>query len=39
MEPKLIGGNRIYDNRGSLRFSNELDFKKYKEILHCAQLQ
>ena len=32
MEPKLISGNRFYDNRGSLRFSNELDFKDIKRF-------
>ena len=32
MDPKLINGNRIYDNRGSLRFSNELEFKKIKRF-------
>ena len=32
MIPKLINGNRIYDNRGSLRFSNELDLKNIKRF-------
>ena len=32
MEPKLINGNRIFDNRGSLRFSNEMSFKKIKRF-------
>ena len=32
MEPKLINGNRIYDKRGSLRFSNELNFKNIKRF-------
>ena len=32
MKPKLINGNRIYDNRGSLRFSNELNFKNIKRF-------
>jgi|TARA_B110000037_G_C17014792_1_gene462797 dTDP-4-dehydrorhamnose 3,5-epimerase-like enzyme len=32
MNPKLINGNRIYDNRGSLRFSNELDLKNIKRF-------
>tara|TARA_B100001057_G_scaffold489612_1_gene576215 strand:- start:29 stop:466 length:438 start_codon:yes stop_codon:yes gene_type:complete len=32
MEPKLISGSRIYDNRGSLRFSNDLEFKKIKRF-------
>lgn len=32
MEPKLINGNRLYDNRGSLRFSNELTFKGIKRF-------
>lgn len=32
MEPKLVIGNRVYDNRGSLRFSNDLDFKKIKRF-------
>ena len=37
MEPKLVIGNRVYDNRGSLRFSNDLDFKN-KKILYGTQL-
>lgn len=32
MEPKLVNGNRIYDNRGSLRFSNDLNFKNIKRF-------
>lgn len=32
MEPRLVIGNRIYDNRGSLRFSNDLEFKKIKRF-------
>ena len=32
MEPKLVIGNKIYDNRGSLRFSNDLNFKKIKRF-------
>ena len=32
MDPKLINGNRLYDNRGSLRFSNDLEFKKIKRF-------
>ena len=32
MEPKLINGSRLYDNRGSLRFSNELPFKGIKRF-------
>jgi dTDP-4-dehydrorhamnose 3,5-epimerase-like enzyme len=32
MNPKLINGNRIFDNRGSLRFSNELNFKNIKRF-------
>ena len=32
MEPKLISGRRIYDNRGSLRFSNDLKFKGIKRF-------
>ena len=32
MKPKLINGNRIYDNRGSLRFSNKLNFKNIKRF-------
>ena len=33
MEPKLIKGNRIFDNRGSLRFSNELSLKVLKDFI------
>lgn len=32
MKPKLINGNRIYDNRGSVRFNNELNFKNIKRF-------
>ena len=32
MEPKLVLGNRIYDNRGSVRFSNELNFLNIKRF-------
>ncbi len=32
MKPKLIKGNRIFDNRGSLRFSNDLNFKNIKRF-------
>ena len=32
MNPKLITGNRIFDNRGSLRFSNDLSFKNIKRF-------
>lgn len=32
MSPKLISGNRIFDNRGSLRFSNDLSFKNIKRF-------
>jgi len=32
MVPKLISGRRIYDNRGSLRFSNDLKFKGIKRF-------
>ncbi len=32
MKPKLIKGDRIYDNRGSLRFSNNLGFKNIKRF-------
>ena len=32
MIPKLIKGDRLYDNRGSLRFSNNLNFKKIKRF-------
>ena len=32
MIPKIIKGNRIFDNRGSLRFSNDLSFKTIKRF-------
>lgn len=32
MIPKLIKGNRVYDNRGSVSFSNDLNFKKIKRF-------
>ena len=32
MEPKIIKGNRIFDNRGSLIFNNNLDFKEIKRF-------
>lgn len=32
MEPKLINGNRIFDNRGSVRFNNDLNFKNIKRF-------
>ena len=32
MNPKLINGNRIFGNRGSLRFSNDLSFKNIKRF-------
>tara|TARA_B100000963_G_scaffold351220_1_gene362513 strand:- start:214 stop:651 length:438 start_codon:yes stop_codon:yes gene_type:complete len=32
MKPKIIKGNRIYDNRGSLRFSNNLKFNNIKRF-------
>ena len=32
MDPKIIQGNRIYDNRGSLIFNNNLDFNKIKRF-------
>lgn len=32
MTPKIIVGNRIYDDRGSIRFSNHLNFKKIKRF-------
>lgn len=36
MTPKIIDGNRIYDDRGSIRFANRLDLKKIKRfyIIH-----
>ena len=32
MEPKIVIGNRIFDNRGSVRFNNNLVFKKVKRF-------
>ena len=32
MEPILITGNRIFDNRGSVRFSNDLTFRNIKRF-------
>ena len=32
MEPKKISGNRIFDNRGSVRFNNNLEFKNIKRF-------
>jgi dTDP-4-dehydrorhamnose 3,5-epimerase-like enzyme len=32
MTPKLIIGNRIFDNRGSVRFNNNLIFKNIKRF-------
>ena len=32
MEPKLIAGNRIFDNRGSVRFNNNLIFKSIRRF-------
>ena len=32
MQPKLISGNRIFDNRGSVRFNNNLIFKNVKRF-------
>lgn len=32
MVPKLILGNRKFDNRGSVRFSNDLNFKTIKRF-------
>lgn len=32
MEPTIIKGNRIFDNRGSLIFNNNLDFKEIKRF-------
>ena len=32
MEPYLIPGNRIFDNRGSVRFNNNLKFKNIKRF-------
>ena len=30
MTPKILKGDRLYDNRGSLRFCNNLNFKNIK---------
>lgn len=32
MIPKIISGGKVYDNRGSLRFSNKLIFNKIKRF-------
>ena len=32
MDPKIITGNRIFDNRGSVRFNNNLNFKNIKRF-------
>ena len=32
MRPKIILGNRIFDNRGSVRFNNKLLFKNIKRF-------
>ena len=32
MLPKLIKGDRVYDNRGSLKFCNKLNFKSIKRF-------
>lgn len=32
MTPKIINGNRIFDNRGSLEFNNLISFKKIKRF-------
>ena len=32
MIPKIISGGKVYDNRGSLRFNNNLIFKKIKRF-------
>lgn len=32
MDPKIIKGDRIYDNRGSLIFNNDLEFYKIKRF-------
>ena len=32
MTPKILKGDRFYDNRGSLRFSNNLNFKNIKRF-------
>ena len=33
MEPKLITGNRIFDNRGSVRFNNNLILKILEDFI------
>ena len=32
MDPKIISGNRIFDNRGSLIFNNNLKFDNIKRF-------
>ena len=32
MIPKIIEGNRIFDNRGSVQFNNDLKFQKIKRF-------
>ena len=32
MEPKLISGKRLFDDRGSVRFNNNLNFKRIKRF-------
>lgn len=32
MDPKLINGNRVFDNRGSLIFNNNLEFNNIKRF-------
>lgn len=32
MDPKIITGNRIFDNRGSVRFNNNINFKNIKRF-------
>ena len=32
MDPKIITGNRNFDNRGSVRFNNNLNFKNIKRF-------
>ena len=32
MEPKIVIGNRIFDNRGSVKFNNNLVFKNVKRF-------
>ena len=32
MEPQLIKGNRVFDNRGSVRFCNDINFKDIKRF-------